>query len=47
MSRQETNCHGNWENCSDAHVIDAPHMYMTPISNKLTSNNGNMLFAGN
>ena len=47
MSRQETNCHGNCENWNEIYVIDVLHMYMTPISIKLTSDNGNMvLFNG-
>ena len=37
MSRQERNCHGNQENWNEIHEIDVFHMYMTPVSTKLTN----------
>ena len=37
MSRQERDCHGNRENWNEIHEIDVFHMYMTPVSTKLTN----------
>ena len=33
-ARQETDSHGNWESCSEIHVIGVLHMCMTSISTK-------------
>ena len=42
-ARQETNSHGNWESCSEIHVIGALHMYMTSISTKQANDNSEMV----
>ena len=43
MSRQETNSHGNRENCNEMYVTDALYMYMTTINTKLTNDTGKMV----
>lgn len=42
-ARQETDSHGNWESCSEIHVIGVLHMCMASISTKQANDNSEMV----